>query len=189
MPKRTGFTLLEVLLVIVLIGILASVVVLNFTGDTAEEQVNKEAVRFQQVFQFIAETAQLRQQEWGLIVTETSYAFAYFNDNEWQWVQEPMAAKQHELPEGLSLQLELDGLAGAEQNLLSQLDWQQDEDTAFAAKKTAEKPPLPQVFILSSGEVSPFRLNFSASADLRVFQTTLGTDFTIPLTRYSVGDN
>lgn len=189
MPKRTGFTLLEVLLVIVLIGILASVVVLNFTGDTAEEQVNKEAVRFQQVFQFIAETAQLRQQEWGLVVTENRYAFVYFNDNGWQWVQEPMAAREYNLPEGMTLQLELDGLPGAEQNLLSQLEWQQDEDTSLAATRTEEKPPLPQVFILSSGEISPFRLSFNAMVDLKVFQVQLGTDFSIPLTRYSTDDN
>lgn len=189
MPKRTGFTLLEVLLVIVLIGILASVVVLNFAGDTAEEQVDKEAVRFQQVFQFIAESAQLRQQEWGLVVTESSYAFVYFNDNTWQWVQEPVAARAYTLPDGLSLQLELDGLPGAEQNLLSQLDWQQDEETTFAATKTEEKPPLPQVFILSSGEISPFRLNFNATADLKAVQMQVGTDFSIPLTRYTADEN
>jgi len=189
MTRRRGFTLLEILLVILLIGILASAVVLNFSGDTAEEQVNKEAVRFQQVFQFIAETAQLRQQEWGLIVTQNSYAFVYFTDNGWQWVQEPVAAKEYKLPEPVRLQLELEGLPGAEQNLLSQLEWQQEEQTAFAETPTAERPPLPKVFILSSGEISPFRLSLSAEEDLNVFQVQLGTDFSIPLSRYSMDNN
>lgn len=189
MSKRTGFTLLELLLVIVLIGILASVVVINFTGDTAEEQVNKEAVRFQQAFQFIAEMAQLRQQEWGLVVTENTYAFVYFHNNSWHWVQDPAVAQAYALPESLSLLLELDGLPGAEQNLLSQADWQQQEETAFSAMTTKEKPPLPQVFILSSGEISPFRITITATAALPVVQVELGTDFSIPLTRYSAEDN
>lgn len=189
MARRSGFTLLEILLVILLIGILASAVVLNFSSGTAEERLNKEAVRFQQVFQFIAETAQLRQQEWGLVVTENSYTFVYFTDNGWQWVQEPAAAKEYKLPEGVSLQLELEGLPGAEQNLLSQLEWQQEEQTAFAERPTAERPPLPGIFILSSGEISPFRLSLRAEEDLNVFQIQLGTDFGIPLNRYSMDNN
>ncbi|WP_423188104.1 type II secretion system minor pseudopilin GspH [Alishewanella sp. d11] len=188
MPKRSGFTLLEILLVIVLIGILASVVVLNFDGDTAEEQVDKEAVRFQQVFQFIAETAQLRQQEWGLVVAENGYAFVYFADGSWQWVQQPEVAKQHRLPEGLQLQLEIEGLPGAEQNLLSQLEWQQEEQTSLSTEEGAAKPPLPQVFILSSGEISPFRLSFSASKVLPPVSVQVGTDFSLPLSRFSTED-
>lgn len=188
MLRRTGFTLLEVLLVIVLIGILASVVVVNFSGDSAEEQVNKEANRFQQVFQFIAETAQLRQQEWGLVASETGYGFVYFSDNQWQWVDEPEAAQEHKLPAGMRLQLELEGLPGAEQNLLSAIDWQLAEPDD-ASDNAAVPPPLPSVFLLSSGEITPFRLQFSLSEGVDAFQVSVGTDFSIPLRRYSMDNN
>lgn len=188
MPKRSGFTLLEILLVILLIGILASAVVLNFDGDTAEEQVDKEVTRFQQVFQFIAETAQLRQQEWGVVVAENGYAFVYFADDSWQWVQQPEAAMEHRLPEGFTLQLEIEGLPGAEHNLLSQLEWQQEQQTSLSTEEGVAKPPLPQVFILSSGEISPFRLNFIATNALPLMSVQVGTDFSIPLSRYSAED-
>lgn len=188
MLKRSGFTLLEILLVIVLIGILASAVVLNFDGDTAEEQVDKEVTRFQQVFQFIAETAQLRQQEWGVVVAENDYAFVYFADGSWQWVQQPEVAKPHRLPEGIQLQLEIEGLPGAEQNLLSQLEWQQEEQTSLSTEEGVAKPPLPQIFILSSGEISPFRLSFNASKVLPPVSVQVGTDFSLPLSRFSTED-
>jgi len=184
MMSRRGFTLLEVLLVIVLIGILASVVVLNFNRDSVEEQVNREAARFQQVFQFIAETAQLRQQEWGLVVNEQSYAFVYFSDNGWQWAQLPQAAQEHQLPEQVRLQLELEGLPGAEQNLLSELEWEQEEQTAFSETTNPELPPLPKVFMLSSGEISPFRLSFLSKEQNTLLNVQLGTDFSLPLTRF-----
>lgn len=189
MSVRRGFTLLELMLIMLLIGILASTVVLSFNSDSAQEQVNKEALRFQQVFHFIAETAQLRQQEWGLLVAEKSYAFVYFKDNKWHWVEEPVAAAVYELPEGVSLQLELEGLPGFEQNLLSQLQWEMEEQAVLADKANAERPPLPRVFILSSGEITPFRLSLKASEGLTVFQVQLGTDFGIPLKRYTMGDD
>lgn len=184
MANTRGFTLLEVMLVLLLVGILASAVVINFSGNSPEQRLQKETLRFSEVFQFIADAAQLRQQEWGLVVTPEQYAFVYYSADGWQWAQQPAAAKTYKLPDGITLALELEGLPGAEQSLLSQLDWQtaaedSDDETATAA------PPLPQVFLLSSGEISPFRLSFKTEQDLAPIQLTLGTDFGLPLQRYS----
>lgn len=186
MYRRAGFTLLELMLVIVMIGIIASAVVLNFSAQSAQEQLDKEATRFQQVFQFIAETAQLQQQEWGLVVREDRYAFVFYDQtqNLWQWAPQPVAAVEHQLPDGMQLQLELEGLPRAEQNLLSQLEWEQEEQSSDPEQEKV-RPPLPNVFMLSSGEISPFRLMFQAKEDLQQLQVQIGTDFSIPLTRYS----
>ncbi len=184
MQRRAGFTLLEVMLVMVLIGILVSTVVLTFNTDSAQDRLQKEATRFQQVFQFIAETAQLRQQEWGLVVNANSYAFVYYSAEGWQWVEEPVAAKQYQLPELISLQLLRDGLPGEETNLLSQLEFSTaSEDTP---ETEAVKPPLPTVFILSSGEISPFRLILQIREQGEEHRLALGTDFSLPLNRYDM---
>lgn len=182
--RQTGFTLLEVMLVLLLIGLLATTVVLNFNGDSPEQRLNRETERFQQVFQFIAETAMLKQQEWGLVLQENSYSFVYFDGEKWLLADEPKAAERVELAEDISLQLELEGLPGAELSLLSQLNWQEDEESA---ETDSELPPvLPQVFILSSGEISPFRLVFQLGEGLEQVSQTVGTDFTIPLNRTNV---
>lgn len=182
--RQRGFTLLEVMLVMLLIGLLATTVVLNFSGDSPEQRLNKETERFQQVFQFIAETAMLKQQEWGLVVQEGSYSFVYFDGEKWLQADEPKAAEVYELADDIGLQLELEGLPGAELSLLSQLNWQDDDD--FAENASEQPPVLPQVFILSSGEISPFRLMFQLGERLEQVSQTVGTDFTIPLSRSDV---
>ncbi|KKO48499.1 general secretion pathway protein GspH [Arsukibacterium sp. MJ3] len=180
---QQGFTLLEVMLVLLLIGLLATTVVLNFSGDSPEQRLNKETERFQQVFQFVAETAMLKQQEWGLVLQENSYSFVYFDGEKWLLADEPKAAQRYELAKNFLLQLELEGLPGSELSLLSQLNWQDDE----AAQADVEQPPvLPQVFILSSGEISPFQLTFLFGERLEQVSQTVGTDFTIPLNRTDV---
>jgi general secretion pathway protein H len=181
--RQQGFTLLEVMLVLLLIGLLATTVVLNFSGDSPEQRLNKETERFQQVFQFVAETAMLKQQEWGLVLQENSYSFVYFDGEKWLLADEPKAAQRYELAKNFLLQLELEGLPGSELSLLSQLNWQDDE----AAQADVEQPPvLPQVFILSSGEISPFQLTFLFGERLEQVSQTVSTDFTIPLKRTDV---
>lgn len=185
MQRARGFTLLEVMLVLLLVGILASAVVINFSGNSPEQRLEKEVLRFSQVFQFIADSAQLRQQEWGLVVAAGQYAFVYYQADGWQWAQQPAAAKAYTLPEGITLTVELDGLPGEEQSLLSQLEWEVVDEDLATSPDASSPPPLPQVFILSSGEVSPFRITFNTEQSLSPVQVTLGTDFSLPLQRYS----
>ena len=182
--RQAGFTLLEVMLVLLLIGLLATTVVLNFSGDSPEQRLQKETERFQQVFQFVAETAMLKQQECGLVLQEGSYSFVYFDGEKWLQADQPKAAELYELAEDIRLQLELEGLPGAELSLLSQLNWQDDDE--FTDNASEQPPVLPQVFILSSGEISPFRLMFQLGERLEQVSQTVGTDFTIPLTRSDV---
>ena len=182
--RQAGFTLLEGMLVLLLIGLLATTVVLNFSGDSPEQRLQKETERFQQVFQFVAETAMLKQQEWGLVLQEGSYSFVYFDGEKWLQADQPKAAELYELAEDIRLQLELEGLPGAELSLLSQLNWQDDDE--FTDNASEQPPVLPQVFILSSGEISPFRLMFQLGERLEQVSQTVGTDFTIPLTRSDV---
>lgn len=188
MQRARGFTLLEVMLVLLLVGILASAVVINFSGNSPGQRLEKEVLRFSQVFQFIADSAQLRQQEWGLVVAAGQYAFVYYQADGWQWAQQPAAAKAYTLPEGITLTVELEGLPGEEQSLLSQLEWEYADEGLATSPEASSPPPLPQVFILSSGEVSPFRLTFSTEQSLSSVQVTLGTDFSLPLQRYSEAD-
>ena len=182
-----GFTLLELMLVILLIGLLSAMVTLNFSGESRQEKLTNEAERFQQISQFVAETALLKQQEWGLYVLPDRYGFLYYDYSSSKWLQadEPEGLRQHKLPQDMTLTLELDGLEGADSNLLSQLDWEIDEDEQ-PTDEQSEIPVLPQVFILSSGEISPFKLLFVEQSEVNLLYSAVSTDFSIPLTRSEV---
>ncbi|PKM17963.1 MAG: type II secretion system protein GspH [Gammaproteobacteria bacterium HGW-Gammaproteobacteria-15] len=185
--RSNGFTLVEVMLVMLLIGLLATTVVMNFSGESREERLEKEAERFQQLFQFVAETAMLKQQEWGLYVLPDRYGFLYYDNNEGKWAEanEPAGLRQYKLPHDIALKLELEGLPGEETNLLSQLDWQLADDDK-QSDEDSKIPVLPQVFVLSSGEISPFQLLLTESSDLTPLYSAVSTDFAIPLTRTPV---
>lgn len=189
-PKQRcqrGFTLVEVMLVMLLIGLLATTVVMNFSPESREERLNKEAERFQQLFQFVAETALLKQQEWGLYTLPDRYGFMYYNNEAGKWLaaDEPASLQPHKLPADIKLSLELEGLPGADTNLLSQLDWQLDEpeQTEEQTEEETELPVLPQVFILSSGEISPFKLLLTEQSDLTPLYSSVSAGFAIPLSR------
>lgn len=182
--KSAGFTLLEVMLVMLLIGLLATAVVLNFSGESRAERLDKQSLRFEQLFQFVAETAQLKQQEWGFYTKGERYGFLYYDNKNQQWLaaDEPKSLSQYQLPEDISLQLDLDGFAAVEDNLLRDLEWQiEDDDSQEDEQQTT--PVLPQVFILSSGEISPFKLIFIEKSALSPLYATVSTEFSIPLTR------
>jgi len=185
---QQGFTLVEVMLVMLLIGLLATTVVMNFSGESREERLEKEAERLQQLFHFVAETAMLKQQEWGLYVFNDSYGFLYYDNDAGKWAaaDEPAGLKHYKLPRDIVLTLELEGLPGAESNLLSQLDWQTDEEQQ--ADTESKIPVLPQVFILSSGEISPFQLLFTEKSDLTPLYSAVSAEFAIPLARSTVSE-
>ncbi len=182
-----GFTLLELMLVILLIGLLATMVTLNFSGESRQEKLTNAAERFQQLTQYVAETALLQQQEWGFYVQNNRYGFLYYDNDTAKWLaaEEPEGLRQHQLPQDMSLTLELEGLEASEDNLLSQLQWQFDEDEP-ETDEARDIPVLPQVFILSSGEISPFKLIFAEQSELTVLYSAVSTDFSIPLKRSDV---
>lgn len=173
-----GFTLLEIMLVILMIGLLASVAVPNFDLGSDEDKLSKPARRFKAVFDLAAEQAMLNQYELGLIIKDDNYRFVAFDGQRWVTFQAEkyFAASEHK--EGIELELELEGLPWGEDNLLNEVTFEVEEDDEDEDKELLS----PQIFILSSGDVTPFRLTFSYKpdfADTIYFQVS--TEFTAPV--------
>lgn len=217
---QPGFTLVEVLLVILLIGMLAVSVVVSFSGDSRDQRLAKETEQLQQLIQLASETAMLKQQELGLFINAEGYRFMLFKDEKWHSISQPKALRPRQFPAGFAVELELEGLEWSEGNLLSQVEWQDEEEDALfeensfdelAQKKQQEKeqqaakagqavpttgfetaprqkkdPRMPQVFILSSGEITPFLLSISEQSDRPVWRQELKAVFSIPLERSEV---
>lgn len=53
MQRARGFTLLEVMLVLLLVGILASAVVINFSGNSPEQRLEKRCCVFHKCFSLL----------------------------------------------------------------------------------------------------------------------------------------
>ena len=125
-----GFTLLELMVVIVLIGVVAGMVSFAI-GPSPAREARQQAQDFSRLVQQLRERAVLDGQEYGVRVQPRGYQVVRLEAQGWTDV-----AAAHRLPGELTFGLEQDGYA-------MRLD---------------DGPGAPQLLLLSSDEISPFRL-------------------------------
>ena len=158
-----GFTLIELLVVVVIISISVGYVVVNISTGSAEEQLEEEIIRLQQVLRFAHEQSVVRSEEYGVRFYETGYRFMVYDELNDSWVDiaKDKLLRSRMLPEQVELDLYI------EQSPVTLLESPKDdpkaknENLASAASniKDANQPEvdpiLPNIFLLSSSELSP----------------------------------
>jgi general secretion pathway protein H len=166
--KQTGFTLIEILLVMALIGIAVSVVSVTALGTSNYDKVDKQAQRFQVVFDMASDYALLNQVQLGIRVDEEESTYTYValnEDDQWQELPSQKLFKSYQLPEYMRLELELENLPWEQEEQLFDRGIFDEglsvsEDGVNIGNEEDEPPPPPQIFLLSSGELTPFELRF-----------------------------
>lgn len=162
--KQQGFTLIEVLLVIVVIGLMVAAIQVNFTSNKPEAQLEQETTRFASVFNLAAEYGLLNNIELGLYIDENTYQFVGYDGIRWSPLPESEFLAPHQLPENIIVTLLFDDLALEQPSLVSAELFTPDDDHLEEMKEGLsddEKPIIPQVYILSGGDITPFRVEFS----------------------------
>jgi general secretion pathway protein H len=164
--QQRGFTLLEVMIVLLIVGILVSSVVYNSFSVNQEELLKKQAQRLQVVVETVSEFAILNQLEMGMrIEPDRGEYFFMVLDEEQQW--QPFAAttvfEPYQLPENFGLELQLDDLPWISEDSLFEDNTIFDEKLSLDDKDVRigeddEPPPPPQVLLFSSGEITPFSM-------------------------------
>ena len=77
--RHAGFTLLELLLVMTIIGILAGTVTLAMSDMGQRQRVQTEAERVALAIELARTEALTRNEIWGLAVSPTGYAFQTYD--------------------------------------------------------------------------------------------------------------
>ena len=141
--KHSGFTLLEILVVLVIVGILVGAASLAIRHNP-QRALQQEIERLQQVTALVQEQAILRAEVYGLRVEPTGYQFLRLVGQHWQALTE-FPYQDYRLPVEMELAL-LDSPAVADAEGLGQ-------------RVPAEEPePQPQIILFPSGEMTPFTL-------------------------------
>ena len=164
---RNGFTLLEILIVIVIIGMLVTLVGLSVGVLGRDTEVQDQAKRFWAVLNQAKEEAELLGINLGVIVDQTGYDFVRFDPKAWTWksVADDDLLSARQFPPGLTVTLALEGrtVVLKPHNERKVEEKKPDEDTAAPKlqKSLQDADMAPHIMLLASGDVNPFELRIA----------------------------
>ena len=131
-----GFSLIELLVVVVIIGVLALAVTLSIASGS-QRQLLREAERFQALTGQACAQAELSGREIGIVVDPGGYSFRLLGGTEWQDFPDGSEFRARQWLDGMHAQLTREG---------------RDVDLSSA------RAGSPQLVCFSSGELTPFAL-------------------------------
>ena len=162
-PLRTGsaargFTLLEILIVVVIIALISTGMLLSVSLTGRDRELEKESDRLQALFNYAREQAELQTREYGIMFEDDGYEFLTYDVHRgtWRAVMEDDALSARKLPDGLDFKLKVDA-----------------RPVVLKRPKDA-KDKTPQVMIFSNGDLSTFEATLERANGVR--SVTLGPD-------------
>lgn len=135
-----GFTLLELLVVIVLLGIVTSLAVLSMGTSSTESIMEEEAKRLHALIKLVREESIIQAKEIAMEIDKQYYVFFEYKDKKWS----PLANKifhARSIPNNLEFKVNIEA------------------QTEIFKK---EKQELLRLYFLSSGEQTPFEIKINA---------------------------
>jgi len=144
--RSKGFTLIEILIVMLIITVVVSLTVLSVTSTGRDSQLDEESRRIEGLVGLLHERALLEGRDFGVLIEPAAYQFVVYDTRRSLWLtfDEEHEFRHRELPKGISFQLQLDSQTVVIKPI--------DRDLSNGA------PPNPQISIAASGEGTPFRL-------------------------------
>ena len=106
--SASGFTLLEILVVLVIMAAMAGLLVIGFKDNPAQ-RLRREANDLAVLLNAAADEAVLNGFELGLVIDTSGYRFVYFDGEKKQWLAAPeKLLSQHDFPDAISVAVALD---------------------------------------------------------------------------------
>jgi len=169
--RQTGFTLIEMMVVLVVIGIMISVMVLSIRTGDISEHMEIEMNRLHALVILAQEEAILQGQVLALAVGETSYRFDIkdIEKETWSAMNDGRVFRERSLVTGTHLVLVIDDLED---------DKRKDFKLALSGEgdEKQEDDDVQRIQIEPSGEMFPFELIMRNDEETVEFKLVMGED-------------
>lgn len=156
----TGFTLIEIMVVMVIIGVLATMISLSIGGRSTDDRMQAEARRLQQLIRFAADEAQAKGLEIGLRHTPAGFEFVGLESGGGWSVYQDSSLRPRKIPTPFYLEMRVEGkLIPPAAEVKPEAEQKKTEDEEADENEEEESAVKPQILLLSSGEMTPFTLD------------------------------
>jgi len=144
--NHSGFTLIEILVVLIIVGLLAALAVFNMAGSSQQRELENQIRDLYLLMQTASEQAVLNNLELGLLLEDDGYRFLVFQDDPGEWkAPAERVYRKRTLPEWLVVTRYIE---------------------SDAPRLTSTEDELrPDLVFFSSGETTPFEIEFTIGRD------------------------
>ena len=155
-PRASGFTLIEVLIVVVIIGVITAGIVLSVNITGRDRELEKESDRLFALFNYVREQAEVQTREYGVLFQDDGYEFLTYDARRAMWRSMPddEALVARRLPDGLGVKLAVEA-----------------RPVVLTRPKDA-KDKTPQVMIFSNGDLTSFAATLEREGGVRSVTVT-----------------
>ena len=154
---QNGFTLIELIVVIVIVAILFTYTTLAIRGNAPEDAIKEEAQRLERLIELALEESILRGEDYGIEFFTDGYRFLHRTKEQWEAITQDAILRERKLPEKMELETRLEDsplVVDLSSEPLSdkkvELSGYEDSEDDTTAKKV-----YPHIYLLSSGEIAP----------------------------------
>jgi general secretion pathway protein H len=191
--RSRGFTLIEIMVVVVIIGVISAGVLLSVNLTGRDRDLEKESDRLLTLVNYAREQAELQTRDYGVIFHDDGYQFVAYDTRRglWREVYEDDILRLRKLPDGLDVKLIVDARPvvltptsdvkptkpkDPKQQAKSLKDINGLKDAVSAGRKLGEddkstfeqaKKIAPQVTIFSNGDLSSFEVTLERDGGIR----------------------
>lgn len=168
MKRNAGFTLIEIMLVLVLLAT-SAVAVVSTLPNNKRDEVKEQALRFHHLAQLLGEDAMLNGVDYGIRIEPHQYHFLKLTQNGWQPLDGVKFFTDVKLETGITTTVTIGG-AWKDKDRLFKSDSMFKNDDIFKKSDQEQKQLPPQIVVMASGEYTPFTVSFEVDKQHQFWQ-------------------